>query len=72
VSGTAAGLVFLALFVLALAAVGVPLGDYMYRVYISRKHSRTETNIHLPTDRGQPGLRADLENVCPYSAGAML
>jgi potassium-transporting ATPase potassium-binding subunit len=45
-SGTAAGLVFLALLILALAAVHVPLGDYMYRVYSSQKHSRTEKFIY--------------------------
>jgi K+-transporting ATPase ATPase A chain len=45
-SGTAAGLVFLALLVLALAAVHVPLGDYMYRVYSAQKHSRTERFIY--------------------------
>ncbi|SPM35322.1 K+-transporting ATPase, A chain, partial [Mycobacterium rhizamassiliense] len=46
VSGTAAGLVFLALLVVAIAAVHVPLGDYMYRVYTDRKHSRTEKLIY--------------------------
>jgi K+-transporting ATPase ATPase A chain len=46
VSGTVAGLVFLALLILALAVVHVPLGDYMYRVYSSRKHSRTEKFIY--------------------------
>ena len=45
-SATAAGLVFLALLVIALAAVHVPLGDYMYRVYSSKKHSRTEKFIY--------------------------
>ncbi|MGE2815397.1 potassium-transporting ATPase subunit KdpA [Mycobacterium heidelbergense] len=45
-SGTAAGLIFLALLVLSLAVVHVPLGDYMYRVYSSRKHSRTEKFIY--------------------------
>jgi potassium-transporting ATPase potassium-binding subunit len=45
-SGTAAGLVFLAFLILALAAVHVPLGDYMYRVYSSQKHSRTEKFIY--------------------------
>jgi potassium-transporting ATPase potassium-binding subunit len=45
-SGTAAGLVFLALLILALAAVHVPLGDYMYRVYSAKKHSRTERFIY--------------------------
>src|SRR5882757_4717999 len=45
-NGTAAGLIFLALLVVALAAVHVPLGDYMYRVYSSEKHSRTERFIY--------------------------
>ena len=45
-SGTAAGLVFLALLILALAAVHVPFGDYMYRVYSSEKHSRAEKFIY--------------------------
>jgi K+-transporting ATPase ATPase A chain len=39
-------LVFLALLVVAIAAVHVPLGDYMYRVYTDRKHSRTEKLIY--------------------------
>jgi len=46
VSGTAAGVVFLALLVVALVAVHVPFGDYMYRVYSSKKHSRTERFIY--------------------------
>ncbi|OMC15718.1 potassium-transporting ATPase subunit KdpA [Mycobacterium sp. SP-6446] len=45
-SGTAAGLIFLGLLVVALAVVHIPLGDYMYRVYSSRKHSRTEKFIY--------------------------
>ncbi|OMC42654.1 K+-transporting ATPase subunit A [Mycobacterium sp. IS-2888] len=45
-SGTAAGLIFLGLLVLALAVVHIPLGDYMFRVYSSRKHSRTEKFIY--------------------------
>ena len=45
-SGTAAGVIFLALLVVALAAVHVPFGDYMYRVYSSQKHSRTERFIY--------------------------
>ncbi|BBX97824.1 potassium-transporting ATPase subunit KdpA [Mycobacterium lacus] len=45
-NGAAPVLVFLALLVLALAVVHVPLGDYMYRVYSSRKHSRTERFIY--------------------------
>jgi K+-transporting ATPase ATPase A chain len=38
--------VFLALLILALVAVHVPFGDYMYRVYSSEKHSRTERVIY--------------------------
>ncbi|HXA91185.1 MAG TPA: potassium-transporting ATPase subunit KdpA, partial [Mycobacterium sp.] len=41
-STTTAGIIFLAVLVLALAAVHVPFGDYMYRVYTSDKHSRAE------------------------------
>lgn len=35
---TGAGILFLVSLVIALAAVHVPLGDYMYRVYSSEKH----------------------------------
>ncbi|MDT5335113.1 MAG: potassium-transporting ATPase potassium-binding subunit [Mycobacterium sp.] len=45
-STTAAGITFLALLVLALAAVHVPFGDYMYRVYSSDKDSRVERVIY--------------------------
>ncbi|MDT7764296.1 MAG: potassium-transporting ATPase potassium-binding subunit, partial [Mycobacterium sp.] len=41
-----AGIIFLALLIVALAAVHVPLGDYMYRVYSSDKHSRVERVIY--------------------------
>ncbi len=34
-STTTAGILFLASLIVALAAVHVPLGDYMYRVYTS-------------------------------------
>jgi len=46
VSSATAGVLFLALLVAALAVVHVPLGDYMYRVYCSEKHSRTERLIY--------------------------
>jgi potassium-transporting ATPase potassium-binding subunit len=46
VSATAAGVAFLALLVVALAAAHVPFGDYMYRVYSSQKHSRTERFVY--------------------------
>ena len=45
-SGTVAGVLFLALLIVALAAVHVPLGDYMYRVYSSKKHLRAERFIY--------------------------
>ena len=45
-STTTAGIIFLAVLVLALAAAHVPFGDYMYRVYTSEKHSRTERVIY--------------------------
>ena len=45
-STTTAGILFLAVLVLALAAVHVPLGDYMYRVYDSEKDSRVERLVY--------------------------
>ena len=45
-STTTAGILFLAALIVALAAVHVPLGDYMYRVYSSEKHSRGERVIY--------------------------
>jgi K+-transporting ATPase ATPase A chain len=41
-----AAVLFLALLVLALVIVHVPLGDYMFRVYSSEKHSRTERFLY--------------------------
>ncbi len=43
---TTAGILFLALLIIALVAVHAPLGDYMYRVYTSEKHSRAERLIY--------------------------
>ena len=45
-STTTAGIIFLAMLIIALAAVHVPLGDYMYRVYSSEKHSRSERVVY--------------------------
>ncbi|MEU1957886.1 potassium-transporting ATPase subunit KdpA [Nocardia sp. NPDC019255] len=45
-STTTAGIVFVAALVLALALVHVPLGDYMYRVYDGREHSRVERLVY--------------------------
>ncbi|WP_197508296.1 potassium-transporting ATPase subunit KdpA, partial [Mycobacterium sp. E802] len=43
---TTAGIVFLVVLIVAVAAVHVPLGDYMYRVYTTEKHSRVERFIY--------------------------
>jgi K+-transporting ATPase ATPase A chain len=43
---TTAGLLFLASLVVGLAAVHVPLGDYMYRAYASTKHTRAERILY--------------------------
>jgi K+-transporting ATPase ATPase A chain len=43
---TSAGIVFLALLIVALAAVHVPLGDYMYRVYSCDKDTRVERIVY--------------------------
>lgn len=45
-TSTWAGILFLATLVLALVAVHVPFGDYMYRVYTSSKDSRLERAIY--------------------------
>jgi potassium-transporting ATPase potassium-binding subunit len=46
VSTSTAGIAFLALLVLALVAVHVPLGDYMYRVYTSPQDWRIEKAVY--------------------------
>ncbi|MEU4649872.1 potassium-transporting ATPase subunit KdpA [Nocardia fluminea] len=43
---TTAGIAFVAALVITLTLVHVPLGDYMYRVYSSDKHSRVERLIY--------------------------
>ena len=45
-SSTTAGIVFLASLIVALALVHVPLGDYMYQVYTTRKDSRIEKAVY--------------------------
>ncbi|MRH90988.1 potassium-transporting ATPase subunit KdpA [Nocardia sp. SYP-A9097] len=54
-STTTAGIVFAATLILALALVHVPLGDYMYRVYSSEKHSRAERGLYKAIGV-QPGV----------------
>jgi K+-transporting ATPase ATPase A chain len=46
VSTTTAGILFLVSLIVALVAVHVPLGDYMFRVYTSTKDSRPERLIY--------------------------
>ena len=43
---TTSGVLFLISLIVALAAVHVPLGDYMYRVYSTTKNSRAETLVY--------------------------
>ncbi|MEV4129647.1 potassium-transporting ATPase subunit KdpA [Nocardia sp. NPDC049707] len=43
---TTAGIAFVASLIIALALVHVPLGDYMFRVYNAKKHSRAERVIY--------------------------
>jgi K+-transporting ATPase ATPase A chain len=43
---TFAGIIFLATLIIALAAIHVPLGDYMYRVYTGDKDSRVEKVVY--------------------------
>ncbi|MFF0487524.1 potassium-transporting ATPase subunit KdpA [Nocardia sp. NPDC004068] len=45
-STTTAGIVFVGSLVIALALVHIPLGDYMFRVYTSERHSRAERLIY--------------------------
>ncbi|OAN39438.1 potassium-transporting ATPase subunit KdpA [Mycolicibacterium iranicum] len=45
-STTTAGILFLVSLIVALVAVHVPFGDYMYRVYSSTKDSRIEKGIY--------------------------
>lgn len=45
-SQTTAGVLFLVSLIAAIVAVHVPLGDYMYRVYSSERHSRTERFVY--------------------------
>ncbi len=74
-TSTWAGILFLASLILALAAVHVPLGDYMYRVYNSEKHSRVERAIYRaigadPTS--EQGWGAYARSVLAFSAVGVL
>ncbi|GGQ46674.1 K+-transporting ATPase ATPase A chain [Actinomadura coerulea] len=66
-SPTAAGIIFLASLLLALAAVHRPLGDYMYRVYTGTGHARVERIIYRLT-----GVAPDAEQTWPVYARSVL
>ena len=63
---TTAGIAFLASLIIALALVHVPLGDYMFRVYNSKKNSRAERVIYKAIGV-QPEV--DLQQKCAVAAG---
>jgi K+-transporting ATPase ATPase A chain len=75
VSTTTAGIFFLALLIIALAAVHVPLGDYMYRVYTSEKDSTAERFIYrlIGADpRAQQNWGAYARSVLAFSAVSII
>jgi potassium-transporting ATPase potassium-binding subunit len=75
VSTTTAGILFLASLILALAAVHVPLGDSMYRVYSSEKHLRGERVIYrlIGADpRSEQTWGAYARSVLAFSAVSIL
>jgi K+-transporting ATPase ATPase A chain len=75
VSTTAAGITFLLSLIVALAAVHVPLGDYMFRVYTSEKHSRAERLIYkaIGADPGaEQNWGAYARSVLAFSAISLL
>jgi potassium-transporting ATPase potassium-binding subunit len=75
VSTTTAGIFFLASLIVAIAAVHVPLGDYMYRVYASEKHLRGERVIYrlIGADpRSEQTWGAYARSVLAFSAVSVL
>ncbi len=74
-STSAAGIAFLALLVLALVAIHVPLGDYMYRVYTSPRDWRVEKVIYrlIGADpKAQQPWYAYARSVLAFSAVSVL
>lgn len=70
-STTTAGILFLVALIVALAITHVPLGDYMYRVYNSDKHSRVERGIYrlIGADpKGEQTWGAYARSVLAFSA----
>ncbi|MGY1895669.1 potassium-transporting ATPase subunit KdpA [Nocardia gipuzkoensis] len=66
-STTTAGMAFVVALILALALVHVPLGDYMYRVYEGRRHSRAERLLYRAI-----GAQPDVEQPWPVYARSVL
>ncbi|MGQ4597483.1 potassium-transporting ATPase subunit KdpA [Nocardia sp. R6R-6] len=66
-STTTAGIAFVASLFLALALAHVPLGDYMYRVYNGRKHSRAERLVYRAI-----GAQPEVEQTWPVYARSVL
>ena len=74
-STTTAGILFVLSLIAALAAVHVPLGDYMYRVFSTTRHLRVERGIYrlvgVDPDAGQAwGVYA--RSVLAFSAVSVL
>jgi potassium-transporting ATPase potassium-binding subunit len=75
VSTSFAGIAFLALLVLALVAIHVPLGDYMYHVYTSPRDWRVEKRIYrvIGADpKAQQPWYAYARSVLAFSAVSVL
>lgn len=74
-NSTVAGILFLVLLILALAAVHVPLGDYMYRVYTGTKDSRAEKLIYKAIgadSKAEQSWGAYARSVLAFSAVSIL
>ncbi|CAN5598638.1 potassium-transporting ATPase subunit KdpA [soil metagenome] len=74
-NSTVAGILFLLFLILALAAVHVPLGDYMFRVYTGTKNSRAEKLIYqaIGADpKAQQSWGAYARSVLAFSAVSIL
>ena len=74
-SSTVAGIAFLVLLVAALAAVHVPLGDYMFRVYTSPRDSKVEKAIYRIVGidpKAEQSWRGYARNVLAFSAVGVL
>jgi K+-transporting ATPase ATPase A chain len=72
---TTAGILFAASLAIGLAAVHVPLGDYMFRVYSSEKHLRGERVIYRmigADSRSEQSWGAYARSVLAFSAVSVL